>query len=52
MASASGGETAYFEHHNLLWKNPTINIGMKPKARSFLLLWSCRKPNAGKERLP
>jgi uncharacterized protein (AIM24 family) len=25
----SGGETVYFEHHILLWKHPSVNIGIK-----------------------
>ena len=26
----SPGHSVYFEHHIMLWKNPTVNIGIKP----------------------
>ncbi|OJV92670.1 MAG: hypothetical protein BGO39_31585 [Chloroflexi bacterium 54-19] len=29
------GESVYFEHHILLWKHPSINIGIKPLKGAF-----------------
>lgn len=29
------GHAVYFEHHILLWKNPTVNIGLKPMKGAF-----------------
>lgn len=35
-----GGNPVYFEHHILLWKDPTLNIGLKPLKGAFKRLIS------------